>query len=268
MTTRKRIRNAGFTFVELLVAFGISALVLIFLSRLFSATLASSNLQDQLSEMNQNARYTIKELSDILMEAGSDLQSIYLDTLEKDTVIIPDDDASPCSGFTVKINPRGGIFLVPQTSHIAITGMEVSNARKFSHTNQLQRIPGASSTLPLKFYTLTGIDTVTNFIYFTPADSFVKGDAFCSFIKERYYLSGTDLCLNTTDNIIAENIDSLAIIFYDKGGNTTTRWSDMKSAEILVRARTAHPDPKYDEYDDHYRRVTLTYTFRLRNKTD
>jgi type II secretory pathway pseudopilin PulG len=268
MNARKRNDEEGFTFVELLVAFGISALVLICLTRLFSASLSSSNLQEQLTDMNQNARYTIRELGDVLMQAGSDLQSIYVDTLDKDTVIVPDGNSTPCSGFTIKINPRGGILLVPQTTHTAIDSVEVPDARRFRLTTSLQRIPGASSTLPLKFYTLQRVDTVLNFIHFTPADSFVRGDALCSFVKKRYFLNGTDLCIDNADNVIAEDIDSLAIAFYDKNGDPTTLWNDMRSAELLVRAKTALPDHRYNEYADHYRRITLTYTFRLRNKTD
>jgi type II secretory pathway pseudopilin PulG len=259
--------NKGFTFVELLVAFGLSALVLVFLTRLFSASLFGSTTQEMLSEMNQNARYTIRELGDVLMQAGADLQSMYVDE-DKDTVIIPDGNTAVCSGFTIKINPRGGIHLIPQTNHTAICSIEVHDARGFRQTSTLQRIPGARSKLPIKFYTLQRIDTISNFIFYTPCDSFVAGDALCSFVKKRYFLSGANLCIDDPDLVIAENIDSLAISFLDKDGNLTASWPDMHSADLLVRTRTAHPDAKYNGYPDHYRRVTLTYRFRLRNKME
>ncbi|NLG18756.1 MAG: hypothetical protein GX556_15620 [Fibrobacter sp.] len=258
-------KNSGFTLVELLVAFGLSGIVLIIITRLFSTAIFSSNTQDMLSEMNQNARYTIRMLGDVLMQAGADLQSMYTD-IDRDTVIIPDGNAAVCSGFSIKINPRSGMHIIPQNNSTAICSLEVLDARRFLRAKMLQLIPGGKSNLPIKIYTLDKIDTVKNFIYFQPCDLFAAGDAICSFVKKRYFLSGTNLCIDSASLVIAENIDSLVIKFLDKDGNQTSIWTDMRSVDLLVRARTLHPDAKYNGYPDHYRRVTLTYRFRLRNK--
>lgn len=257
--------NSGFTLVELLVAFGLSGLVLIIISRLFSTAIFTSNTQDMLSEMNQNARYTIRMLGDVIMQAGAGLQSMYVET-ERDTVIIPDGNAAVCSGFSIKINPRGGVHNIPQKITVAICSLEVSDARNFLRAGMLQRIPGGKSNLPIKIYTLDKIDTVNNFIHFHPCDLFAAGDAICSFVKKRYFLSGTNLCIDSANLVLAENIDSLVIKFLDEDGNQTSVWTDMHSVDLLVRARTSRPDAKYNGYPDHYHRVTLTYRFRLRNK--
>jgi prepilin-type N-terminal cleavage/methylation domain-containing protein len=260
-------KSGGFTLVELIVAMGVSALVLVFLTRLFSASLSGSTLQEQISDMNQNARYAIRELGDLLMQSGADLQITYLDTLDKDTVILPDGGKAACSGFTIKINPYGGILQVPQTNHAAICSLDVNDARKYRGASQLQRIPGIRSGLPLKVYSLVRVDTVVNRIYFSPADSFLAGDAVCPFMKKRFFLNGTNLCIDNTANIIAENIDSLAIVFLDKNNSPVSAWRNMRSVSLLVRARTALPDKKYNGFPDHYRRLTLTYKCRMRNRS-
>ena len=91
---------------------------------------------------------------------------------------------------------------------------------------------------------------------------------FVLLVKTRYFLNGIDLCIDDASNVIAENIDSLSIVFLDKDGNPTAVWVNMRSAELLVRTKTAQPDNRYNEYADHCRRVTLTYNFRLRNKIE
>lgn len=264
MKDSARKNESGFTLIEIVVAFGISALVLAILTRLLSTSLFTYNLQDQLSEMNQNARYTIKELGDILMQAGADLQLINLDSLDRDTIILPDNHEASCAGFTIKINPRGGIYEISQTISTAICTLKVFDARKFRHADYLSRVPGVRSTLGVKTYTIESVDTITNAVVFSPPDSFIQGDAICSFNYRRYFLSENNLCVDNTSSIIAENIDSLAIVFLDANGLSTSEWASMRSVDLLVRARTAQPDPKSDSY----RSVTLTYKFRLRNKIE
>jgi prepilin-type N-terminal cleavage/methylation domain-containing protein len=262
----KKIKPQGFTLVELLVAIAISSLALIMLTRLFSVSLHSYNAQEQLTDMNQNARYTVRELSDILMQAGADLQLVNLDTLDRDTIIVPDGGGAECSGFIIKINPRGGICQIPAPITTKVCSLEVKDARAFDHADSIQRVPALGSTMPLSYYALLRLNTTQNFIVFSPADSFKRDDAVCSFVKRHYYLSGTNLCFDNDTNVIAENIDSLSILFLDRNGSPTAEWAKMRSVKLLVRVKTGLPDRRYNEYADHCRRVTLTYEFRLRNK--
>lgn len=267
MSAQKSIPR-GFTLIELLVAIGISALALVTLTRLFSLSFTGYNLQEQLTGMNQNARYTIKVLSDVLMEAGADLQIVNYGTKDKDTIIIPDGNQPECSGFTIKINPRGGLFQISQTIPSYICTIYVDDARRFRHAGMLARLPGLRSPQPLRFYTLLHVDTIDHFIVFDPATTFQKDDAVCSFVKTRYFINGTDLCINSDSNVIAEDIDSLSILFLDREGDPTAQWKDMRSVQMLVRAKTSKPDHRYKEYPDNCRRITLTYKFRLRNKVE
>jgi type II secretory pathway pseudopilin PulG len=259
---------SGISIVELLIAIAISGLALVLLSRLLSVSLNTYNFQEQISDMNQNARFTLNELSDVIMQAGSNLQVMEADSLDRDTIIVPDGGKSKCSGFSIKFNPRGGLYQFPQKagSPTPICTIYVEHAKDFMYTTKLQRIPNSGTSRNLKFYTLKSLDTASNFIVFTPADSFMRGDAICSFDRNRYYLNNTNLCLNTDDNVISENIDSLSIEFMDKDYKPTAQWLKIMTAKIIVCARTALPDKNYKVYADHYHHVKLQYEFRLRNK--
>lgn len=268
MNSEQNDNSTGFSIVELLIGIAISGLALVLLSRLLSVSLNAYNFQEQLSDMNQNARYTLNELSDVLMQAGSNLQVMNADSLDRDTIIVPDGGKSKCSGFTIKFNPRGGLYQFPQKagSPTPICTIYVDHAKDFLYATKMQRIPNNGISRGLKFYTLVSLDTISNFIKFSPADSFMRGDAICSFDKKRYYLKGTNLCLNTDDNVVSENIDSLSIEFMDIDYKATAQWSKIMTAKIIVSARTALPDKNYKGYADHYHRIKLQYEFRLRNK--
>jgi prepilin-type N-terminal cleavage/methylation domain-containing protein len=256
----------GFTLLEMVIAIGISSLIMLFLTRLFSVSLKSYNLQEQLADMNQNAKFTIKELSDLLMQAGADMQLVSSDTLDRDTIIIQDGNKLTSNGFTIKINPRGGFFQIPQSITSPVCSIQVNDASTFRLANKMEKIPGIKSSLPVKTYSLIRYDSISNFIVFSPADIFSEGDAIASYNRSHYYLKGTSLCLDNDTNVIAENIDSLAITFLDINKDPVLSWKSMWSVQLYVRARTLLPDMKYNGYPDHYRRMTLTHEIRLRNR--
>jgi prepilin-type N-terminal cleavage/methylation domain-containing protein len=275
-----RGRTAGFTLIEVLIGIGISAILILGLTRLLSATLNSYSLQEQLTEMNQNAKFAMKELSDVLMQAGADCQLVS-DTLDLDTIISVV-SAPPCSSFTIKVNPRGGFFTFTSKCTLntssASCSIQVDNALPFLPANKIGRIPEDSSAnaVPhryVKTYTLKGIDTLNNKVIITggaSGDIFFAGDGIYSFNSQSYYLKGTNLCLNSDTNVLAENIDSLKITFMDSAGTTINSssyiWSPVKSVKLFVDGITSLPDNRYNGYGDHHRHLPLTYQFRLKNK--
>lgn len=267
------LKTAGFTLIEIMIGLGVSAILIIGLTRLFQTTLNSYSLQDQLTEMNQNAKFAIKEISDVLMQAGADCQMVT-DTLDKDTLIRVA-TAPPCTGFSIKVNPRGGLFIVTNL-FIAPSfpcSLQVDNNSGFGFADSIGKIP-ESNTAPrrlVKAYKINGLNIANNKICISGSgtnDSFYVGDALYAFSSQRYYLKGTNLCLNTDDNVMAENIDSLKITFMDSLGNSTTNWAMMSSVAILVEAASSMSDNRYvnPPWNDHRRRLKLTYQFRLKNK--
>jgi prepilin-type N-terminal cleavage/methylation domain-containing protein len=276
---KKSLTNRpGFTLLEVLIALGISSILILGLTRLFSVTLNSYSLQDQLTEMNQNAKFVMQEVSDVLMQAGADCAAINSDTTDRDTILKP--DSIPCHGFTIKVNPRGGLFIIPSLCTLSTSvkcSLAVDDASKFSHAKILEKIPYLTSpaTDSISFYTLDTFDVNSNYIYFHatpggPKDIFYDNDAVCSIARNHYWLNGTMLCLN--NDTMAENIDSMSILFYNSAGTqltlstTPTLWAKVWSIKINVESKTSLADNRYTGYPDHCRRLKLTYQFRLKNK--
>jgi|GEM_PF-1112770 Tfp pilus assembly protein PilW len=270
---KKTIFNkTGFTLLEIIIGVGISAILILGLTRLFSVTLNSYSLQEQLTEMNQNAKFAIKELSDVLMQAGADC-GLVTNMLVKDTIIKA--ASAPCNSFTIKVNPRGGLYTISKDTTLntlSACSLKVDNAYSFRLADNIGHLSSINHyAAPFKTYALNGIDSTNNKLCISgglAVDSFFAGDGLYSFSSQRYYLNGTNLCLNTDDNVMAENIDSLKITFMDSTGTFTTSWSLMKSVGLVVESTTSLPDNRYSNppWNDHRRRLKLTYQFRLKNK--
>jgi hypothetical protein len=93
-----------------------------------------------------------------------------------------------------------------------------------------------------------------------------SGDVVYSYRIATYGVNSRKLFVNSADSVIAENIDTLRITFLTKASTATTNWTTMKYCKLEVTARSAGPDRNYKQSADHYRRFSLSTTFRLRNK--
>ena len=276
-----RENSSGFTLLELMIALGVSCILVLGLTKIYSSVLRSYSMQDQLTEMNQNAKFVMEELSDVLMQVGASCAAVNSDTTDKDTIIKP--TGSPCSDFTVKVNPRGGLFVITSRCSLntlaARCSLQVDSANPFRNATLLEKIPCQTppTARAISIYSLDSIHTTSNYIYFhsssgSAKDTFYVNDAICSFVNHRYYLNGTSLCLDSAGNVLAENIDSLKISFFDPNGNaltlaaTPTLWAKVWSMSIMVESTTSLPDNAYNGYSDHRHRLKLSYQFRLKNK--
>ena len=267
-TTEGRPQN-GFTLIEIMIALAISGLLLVGLTKIYTTMVNSYSLQDQLTEMNQNAKFTIKEISDVLMQSGADCGAVNGDTLDKDTIIL----SAASNDFTIKVNPRGGVYTIPRDTIINTStpcSLKVDNAYAFRLATKIGHVPAMKyPAVKVKTYTLLGIDSANNKLCISggiAGDNFYQNDAVYSFTYHRYYLNGTDLCLDSSGNVLAENIDSLKVTFLDSAGTATTKWTKMSFVNLIVESMTNIADNRYNGYADHRRRLKLTYQFRLKNK--
>jgi Tfp pilus assembly protein PilW len=250
----------------------VSTILIIGLTRLYSTTLSSYCLQNQLTEMNQNAKFAIKAVSAALMQAGADCILLNNDTLQKDTLIKT--SRSPCSDFTVKVNPMGGLFVIAKQCTLNTStacSLQVDNGYAFTNASNLAKIPNAvtSSSRSVQTYTLQGVNTADNKICISggyAGDIFYQDDGVYSFVNRHYYLNGSNLCLDSNNNVLAENIDSLVVTFLDSLGATTRHWNFMNSVGLTIESTTSQPDNRYNDYPDHRRRLKLSYQFKLKNK--
>jgi len=270
--------SKGFTLIEVMIALAVSSIIIFGLTKLYSATLKSYSLQEQLTEMNQNAKFAMKEISDILMQAGADCMAINSDSTDRDTIVKLTGAGPNYNEFTIKLNPRGGVYIIPSNITLNTSAgawLTVDDASKFKSAAKLGRIarPGATAADTIvKVYNLDDVDVPNHRLSISggasTTDLFVAQDVVYSFVNNRYYLNGTDLCLNVDTNVLAENIDVFQVTFFNKGGDSvlvsTPPWLTMRSARLILESTTSIPDYRYS--GDGKRRLKLSYAFRLKNK--
>jgi prepilin-type N-terminal cleavage/methylation domain-containing protein len=261
----------GFTLVEVLIAIFIGTLAVLGVYRLFSSSLRSYNLQEQLTGMYQNSTYTIKKMSELLMQAGADLPA-------KNYTVIYATSAHPDS-FSMKVNPNGAKFtfnsdlinndkiIIPDASaFVACDSIVRDSADTFSTIGHMLVYKIDRVKTP------SGVDD-TVILLAGSNGKFYAGTTIYGFNTVSYYLRGTQICYKDTmpdnaDTLLADNIDSLRIIYNDKTHSPTTSWATMFSAYIYIRARTSQPDPRYKcpGFNDGYRRLPMTTEVKFRNK--
>jgi prepilin-type N-terminal cleavage/methylation domain-containing protein len=261
-------KQKGVTLIEILVAVFIGSLAVLGIYRLFSSSLRSYNLQEQMSGMYQNSTYTIKKISEILMQAGADLP-------QKNYTILFAQSSNP-DNFRIRVNPNGSkykftsnlidndkIIMADASAFFGCDSLVRDSADTFSTIGHLlvyeidtvKVLPAANDTIILK--------SVSN-------AKFYAGTTIFGYKSVLYYFDlGNVYCKDTSGvSIVTDNMDTVRIIYYDKNHATTTTWSQMISALVYVRSRTSVPDPKYKcpGYNDGYRRLPMSTEVRFRNK--
>lgn len=257
--------RGGFTLIEITVALAVSGILVSGLTYFFKSFTRSFNLQEQISDRDQNAHYALKRMSETLMAAGADLPAKGWDVIS-----LP--GGSPAGRIRLSLNPRGGIQYV--TGPVTGRELPVDDPKGFGAAGSVLVDPMD----PAKPVYKVAIDAGYS------ANGFVKGiktaasggrlrvsadlrldagDVAYAYAEEEYRLAGTNLMLGSM--VLAENIESLAITFHAANQAATTQWAAMRSARIQVRARTRLPDPGLKK-DGGYRRLDLSTDVMLRNR--
>lgn len=254
----RRKRHAGTTLVELIITIAAGSIVILGVYRLLTTSLRSYNLQDQITDMYMNGTYCIKKLDEVLAQVGSTLP---------DTPYVVVNPAS-VSDVSIKVNYYGARQAF--TSNLSSTAkIPVDSGKTFIGNDSIVVDTGIGPPLTRQIDSVK-VSSVPCTVYLkSPATATLQSGAVVYAASTyRYYFSNKNFCLNSDSNVLAENIDSAAIVFLDTGGNSTTDWKRMRSASLFVRARNADPDQPYTNptFGDHYHRLSLSMKLRLRNK--
>ena len=254
---KKALPSAGMTMVELLITIAAGAIVILGVYRLLTTTLWNYNMQEQLTDMYQNATYTIKRLSEVLAESGSFLPG-------KNYTVIYYSSGNPDS-ICMRINRKGAKFTFSKDT--TCTDLRLDSAQNFVGTDSLVNEDTAGNVTTVKINSVKTANTPDT-ISLAASTAFHKKDIIYGASTARFFQYGSNFCEDTTTNALAENIDSLGMTFYDSSHTATTDWAKMRSAAITVRARTASKDPKFRHpvYKDGYHRLSLSMELRLRNR--
>ena len=264
-------RSNGFTLLELIVAIVVSGFVVLALSRLLVTAVQNYSRQEQVGEMHTNVHYAIRRLTDMFAEVGAMLPDTGVAVVAPPTVN---------DSIAFMVNPRGGMQVFP--ADVAATqDVPVDDARSFRHASAMvKEVEGADGHFTFTILNIDttcgagnyvkGINKLDGQVRITAAEAFAQDNVIYAFRREQIKLRNNELLrvVNDVPEVLAENIDSLYIAFYDSTETQENAWNEMIFGSVAVRARTGIPDLDYisPTHGDRYRRVALDIKFRLRSK--
>jgi Tfp pilus assembly protein PilW len=245
--------------IELLITIVAGAIVILGVYRLLASSMWSYNLQNQTTDMYQNATYAIGKLNESLAQVGANLPQQYY-------VVVR---VNSSSDLTVRINKANAKFVIVNSgANVTKIPMAPDSVAKAFVGTDSAVIDTEGWYRSAKIDTVkTGLSTDTVVVHVAIPQLHTSNVVYAS-STVHYFLSNGNFCIDTSTNVQAENIDSLCITFRDSSFAATTNWNNMAFASIYVRARTASPDPKYKcpGFGDGYHRLALTMDIRLRNR--
>lgn len=231
----------GFTLIEVAVTLAVSGILVAILAGFFRNFHHTFNLQEQVADRDLNAHYSVKRFSEVLMSAGANLPS-------KGWEIVGLPGGNNSNRVKLGVNPRGGI----QYLGAATAGFElpIDDAKGFAKATAILVDPQDEAVNVFKVdidaaYNgngfSSGVKTAGNgaILRLGSPINLVIGDIVYAYDEEDYQLQGTNLMLD--DMVLAENIESMNLSFLTASQLPTNQWSAMRSARIVIRARTASP---------------------------
>lgn len=269
-------RAGGFTLAEVLVGIVVGSLVVVGAVKFYRDSFRTYSMQEQVQERDQNAHFVINKFTEILQQAGSSL---------------------PDSGWTL-ISQSGGVTTVGMNPRAAeqFNGVDlfasqfipVSDALQWANSGNvllnIQHVlidysnPAAATrkyaievgynsrgfTAGVKNNAI-GMDSIR----ITTPVTLSIGDRIYGYREDQFLLSGNNLIVRpngvtASQMVLAENIDSLGLVFRSATGTVTTSWNRMRSASVAVRARTPRPDPKLPPPG--YRKINLSMNVIMKNR--
>jgi prepilin-type N-terminal cleavage/methylation domain-containing protein len=267
MSQKASDRNtaSGFTLIEVVIGLVVSGLLVLVVTRFFGDSHRAYNLQERISDRDQNARYVLKRLEERIMEAGANLPESGWPLINT--------GADALSGFSLGVNPRGGTRTfyqdVPASHSVPV---DDESAFRSASSVLILRDDDAKTVQRVEIdagYNLHGYSqglkngpAGQDSIRLAAPVAFRSGDVLYSYTKEEYTVAGNELSMGGM--VLAENIESVKLDFYDSTGSSTSDWNRMHSAKVTVTARAHLPDP--GSQGDGFRRITLDSEIRMRNR--
>jgi prepilin-type N-terminal cleavage/methylation domain-containing protein len=268
--------QAGFTLLELLITMVVAVILGVTVHRFYKDSYHTYSMQEQIADRNQNAHFVLSRLVELFQQAGSSLPVKGWNVISIASGII-----------TLGTNPRGieqyNSIDTPSSPFIALV-----DAAKFKNSGNvrintthvlIENTASGKTTLKVAIddsYNSGGFtggikDNVTGMdsIKLVSNVDLDIGDKIYAYREDQIILANGELILRPNGNpkldmVMAEGIDSLGITFLAKDGSATSNWAIMKSASIVVRARTEKIDPHLSPPG--YHKITLPMNIRFRNK--
>jgi prepilin-type N-terminal cleavage/methylation domain-containing protein len=255
----------GFSLIEAAIVLAVSGILVGGLVKFFRDSHQSVESQDSISERNQTLYYIMNRLGDPIMAAGTNLPEEGWNVISMvnrgDTIL------------KLGVN-RGGGTQTMDSSVLGTRNFPVDEAIDFQGSDKVlilyqnQNKPPELLTIDAG-YNANGFSKgiknnvgLPDTLRFTATKDYSYGDILFSYSENSYLVRLGTLYIDSV--VLAENVDSVKVYFYDEVGVETSNWSRMRSAQLNVSVRTATPISGLGS--DKYRHRAQTSDFRLRNR--
>ena len=270
-------KNEGVTLIELLIAMAISAILIVAIYRTFIGQQKTYTVQEQVVDMQQNARVAINRMMREIRMANFGSIS--------DVLALPDlGNGRGVNGFTEEVKPEGtnkitivgGFRQIRQDNGDPIT-VDSASGTQVTLNYATNAFDGAKH----KFISIGGIES--NTVQSTDGakltlDNPLKlshpmGTPIFKILAITYDLGLSDgkLVLRRDENTgghpqpLAENIENVQFEYFDANGNPSTIPANMRMVKVTITARTSMSDPEFKGGTGGFRRRTITSNIHVRN---
>jgi prepilin-type N-terminal cleavage/methylation domain-containing protein len=247
--------NRGVTLIELLIALVISSFLIAALYRVFISQQQTYTVQEQVVDMQQNARASISRMmSEIRMAGFGNVTTVlpvqftvYGQTRTFNNVLNPDTPVA-ASLTIVSAIQRGATITENASSNQ--NQIKVSSLADFDKDNKKYVSIGG-----LESHVITDIDTVNKRITLSGNLIYNHGQDTPVFpiraISYQVVQEDGNTTLKRDENIgggrqpLADNIENTQFEYFDSNSNPTATPSNIRMVKVTVKARTDMPDPNF-----------------------
>jgi prepilin-type N-terminal cleavage/methylation domain-containing protein len=271
-------RNKGLTLIELLVAMAISAVLMAAMYRTFIGQHRAYTVQEQVVDMQQNARVAINRMMREIRMAGFGNVSMVLPV---QFVVY-----GQTRTFYHVINPdtpvAGSITIITATEDFAnITNIDLQN--KKVTVNRLTNPEGTPlfDTGKRKYISIGGLEghEITNIVGtdLTLKDNLrpnhpmntpvfpIRAISYQVLIEDNKTILRRDENIEGGRQPLAENIENIQFEYLDANANPTVNPTDIRMVRATVTARTSMSDPEFKGGAGGFRRRTIASNILVRN---
>lgn len=261
-------KNNGITLIELLVTLVVSSILLAGVYRTFLGQQKTYTTQEQVVDMQQNARITINRMmAEIRMAGFGNVSMVLPVTMAGKTFNDVVNPNTPAAGsLTIVLGDEATtLTAIPASNKVTVNSLTDSQGNTLFDTGDKKYV----SIGGVESYAVTSISGNTLTLNGTLTYSHPVGTLVYGIRAVSYQVNGARTLLrdeNTGDGgqAVADNIENLQFGYLDANGNPTAQNANIRAIQVTLRARSDRSDPDY-KADGGYRNRQIASSIHLKN---
>jgi len=255
-------KKKGVTLIELLIALVLSSILIAALYRVFISQQRIYKVQDQVTEIQQNVRIAVGQMTKEIRMAGygGNILDIFNNINGFPNIITPANDS-----ITILLADQVGVL--KQNTNKGSNKIKVTNASIFNTEKKRYLCLNGLNNYLVQSITA---DTITMTASLAEDHVINEPVYLVKAITYNLGLSGGKTVLRRNENTgggaqpLAENMESLQFNYFDANGNIAADPSDIRMIRVAVTSKTNISDPEYKGGDGYRRRILSSY-IKVRN---